>query len=215
MDKEDVIRMLSNSHIEVKGDFVINKEVQYEVNQVDPGGIGIVIGDAATVRHILDEKAVSAKTTGACETGRVADKRQAADSPTNVAEKPADGATTPKRALFIRKDGSSAENEKVRRQEKERFMQYLQDHQMENHVLTCSVDNPLNEVVTGFVLTWINRKQTHPYPAGTAIFRFLTSDCGLQSEVTDRSYGNKIMERIKIEHCSRETQQEINRYFDE
>lgn len=59
MDKEDIIRMLSNSHVEVKGDFVIEKKVQYEVNQVDPGGIGILIGDKEMAERLLaDRKSV-------------------------------------------------------------------------------------------------------------------------------------------------------------
>ena len=93
-------------------------------------------------------------------------------------------------------------------------MKYLKNDRLPNHVLTCASDNPLNDVVTGFVLKWINRKLIHSNPTGTAIFRFLTVDCGLQSEVSDRSYGNKIMTRIKLRHCSNKTRDNINLYFD-
>lgn len=303
MDKEDIIRMLSNSHVEVKGDFVIEKKVQYEVNQVDSGGIGILIGDKEMAERLLANHTVSQPTaephhkesaaaeqavasrqpatnsqpsattngTGSAAAEQAASNcqpitnyqpsatpngtepaaaeqaaasRKTAASSQPIAEQPAvdqtsansqwtgndpmshptesthstgQGAShlTPQyRALFIRNDGSSAENREVREQEQKRFMKYLKNYRLTNHVLTCASDNPLNEVVTGFVLKWINRKLIHSNPTGTAIFRFLTVDCGLQSEVSDRSYGNKIMTRIKLRHCSNKTRDNINLYFD-
>ncbi|MDY4552829.1 MAG: hypothetical protein SPD54_13675 [Parabacteroides sp.] len=288
MDKEDIIRMLSNSHVEVKGDFVIEKKVQYEVNQVDPGGIGILIGDKEMAERLLANHTVgqpvakphqteaaaaasrqpatnsqpSATTNGTgsaaaeqaasncqpitnCQPSATpngtepAAAEQAAASrkptvdqtsansqwtgndpmshPTESTHPTGQGASHPTpqyRALFIRNDGSSAENREVREQEQKRFMKYLKNYRLTNHVLTCASDNPLNEVVTGFVLKWINRKLIHSNPTGTAIFRFLTVDCGLQSEVSDRSYGNKIMTRIKLRHCSNKTRDNINLYFD-
>ena len=300
MDKEDIIRMLSNSHVEVKGDFVIEKKVQYEVNQVDPGGIGILIGDKEMAERLLANHTVGQPTasrqtvtnsqqvancqpetnsqpstttngTGSAAAEQAASNcqpitncqpsatpngtepaaaeqaaasRKTAASSQPIAEQPAvdqtsansqwtgndpmshptasthptgKGASHPTpqyRALFIRNDGSSAENREVREQEQKRFMKYLKNYRLTNHVLTCASDNPLNDVVTGFVLKWINRKLIHSNPTGTAIFRFLTVDCGLQSEVSDRSYGNKIMTRIKLRHCSNKTRDNINLYFD-
>ena len=273
MDKEDIIRMLSNSHVEVKGDFVIEKKVQYEVNQVDPRGIGILIGDKEMAERLLANHTVGQPTASrqtvtnsqqvancqpatSCQPSatpngtepaaaeQVAASRKTATNCQPIAEQPAvdqtsansqwtgndpmshptasthpsgQGASHPTpqyRALFIRNDGSSAENREVREQEQKRFMKYLKNYRLTNHVLTCASDNPLNDVVTGFVLKWINRKLIHSNPTGTAIFRFLTVDCGLQSEVSDRSYGNKIMTRIKLRHCSNKTRDNINLYFD-
>ena len=282
MDKEDIIRMLSNSHVEVKGDFVIEKKVQYEVNQVDPGGIGILIGDKEMAERLLakhtvsqptaephhkesaaaEQAVASRKTASNCQPAtnsqpsatpngtepaaaeQAAASRKTVASSQPIAEQPTvdqtsansqwtgndpmshptasthpsgQGASHPTpqyRALFIRNDGSSAENREVREQEQKRFMKYLKNYRLTNHVLTCASDNPLNDVVTGFVLKWINRKLIHSNPTGTAIFRFLTVDCGLQSEVSDRSYGNKIMTRIKLRHCSNKTRDNINLYFD-
>ena len=267
MDKEDSTRMLSNSHVEVKGDFVIEKKVQYEVNQVDPGGIGILIGDKEMAERLLANHTVgqptasrqtvtnsqqvancqpatnsqpSATTNGtepSAAEQAAASRKSIAEQPTvdqtsansqwtgndpmshprestHPAGKDASHPTPQYRALFIRNDGSSAENREVREQEQKRFMKYLKNYRLTNHVLTCASDNPLNEVVTGFVLKWINRKLIHSNPTGTAIFRFLTVDCGLQSEVSDRSYGNKIMTRIKLRHCSNKTRDNINLYFD-
>ena len=288
MNTEDIMKLLSNSHVEVKGDFVIEKKVQYEVNQVDPGGIGILIGDKEMAERLLANHTVgqpvasrqpatnsqpSATTNGTgsaaaeqaasncqpetnCQPSatpngtepaaaeQAAANRKTVASSQPIAEHPAvdqtsansqwtgndpmshptasthpsgQGASHPTpqyRALFIRNDGSSAENREVREQEQKRFMKYLKNYRLTNHVLTCASDNPLNDVVTGFVLKWINRKLIHSNPTGTAIFRFLTVDCGLQSEVSDRSYGNKIMTRIKLRHCSNKTRDNINLYFD-
>ena len=311
MNTEDIMKLLSHSKIEVQGDFVVKKEVQFEVNNVEPGGVAFLIGDKEMAERLLANHTVgqlaakphqteaaaaasrqtvtnsqqvancqpatnsqpSATTNGtgsaaaeqaasncqpitncqpsvtpngtepaAAEQAAASRKTVASSQP--IAEQPTvdqtsansqwtgndpmshptesthptgQGASHPTpqyRALFIRNDGSSAENREVREQEQKRFMKYLKNYRLTNHVLTCASDNPLNEVVTGFVLKWINRKLIHSNPTGTAIFRFLTVDCGLQSEVSDRSYGNKIMTRIKLRHCSNKTRDNINLYFD-
>lgn len=306
MNTEDIMKLLSHSKIEVQGDFVVKKEVQFEVNNVEPGGVAFLIGDKEMAERLLANHTVgqptasrqtvtnsqqvancqpatnsqpSATTNGTepaaveqaavrnqpasnCQpvtnsqpsatpngtepaaAEQVAASRKTVASSQPIAEQPAvdqtsansqwtgndpmshptasthpsgQGASHPTpqyRALFIRNDGSSAENREVREQEQKRFMKYLKNYRLTNHVLTCASDNPLNEVVTGFVLKWINRKLIHSNPTGTAIFRFLTVDCGLQSEVSDRSYGNKIMTRIKLRHCSNKTRDNINLYFD-
>ena len=306
MNTEDIMKLLSHSKIEVQGDFVVKKEVQFEVNNVEPGGVAFLIGDKEMAERLLANHTVgqptasrqtvtnsqqvancqpatnsqpSATTNGtepaaaeqaavrsqpasncqpetncqpsatpngtepaAAEQAAASRKTVASSQP--IAEQPTvdqtsansqwtgndpmshptasthpsgQGASHPTpqyRALFIRNDGSSAENREVREQEQKRFMRYLKNYRLTNHVLTCASDNPLNDVVTGFVLKWINRKLIHSNPTGTAIFRFLTVDCGLQSEVSDRSYGNKIMTRIKLRHCSNKTRDNINLYFD-
>ena len=295
MNTEDIMKLLSHSKIEVQGDFVVKKEVQFEVNNVEPGGVAFLIGDKEMAERLLANHTVgqpvasrqtvtnsqqvancqpatnsqpSATTNGtesvAAEQAAVrsqpasncqpatncqpsatpdgteptaAEQVAASRKPTvdqtfansqwtgndpmshptestHPTGKDASHPTPQYRALFIRNDGSSAENREVREQEQKRFMKYLKNYRLTNHVLTCASDNPLNDVVTGFVLKWINRKLIHSNPTGTAIFRFLTVDCGLQSEVSDRSYGNKIMTRIKLRHCSNKTRDNINLYFD-
>ena len=305
MNTEDIMKLLSHSKIEVQGDFVVKKEVQFEVNNVEPGGVAFLIGDKEMAERLLANHTVgqlaakphhkesaaettrqtvaNCQMTSSCQPSATTNgteptsaeqaavrsqpasncqpetncqpsatpngtepsaAEQAAASRKSIAEQPAvdqtsansqwtgndpmshptesthstgQGASHPTpqyRALFIRNDGSSAENREVREQEQKRFMKYLKNYRLTNHVLTCASDNPLNEVVTGFVLKWINRKLIHSNPTGTAIFRFLTVDCGLQSEVSDRSYGNKIMTRIKLRHCSNKTRDNINLYFD-
>ena len=333
MNTEDIMKLLSHSKIEVQGDFVVKKEVQFEVNNVEPGGVAFLIGDKEMAERLLanhtvgqpvasrqtvtnsqqvancqpatnsqpsattngtesvaaEQAAVRSQPASNCQPAtnsqpsatpngtepaaaeqmaassqpatncqpftttngtepaaaeQAAASRQTATNSQPIAEQPTvdqtsansqwtgndpmshptesthptgQGASHPTpqyRALFIRNDGSSAENREVREQEQKRFMKYLKNYRLKNHVLTCASDNPLNDVVTGFVLKWINRKLIHSNPTGTAIFRFLTVDCGLQSEVSDRSYGNKIMTRIKLRHCSNKTRDNINLYFD-
>lgn len=245
MNTEDIMKLLSHSKIEVQGDFVVKKEVQFEVNNVEPGGVAFLIGDKEMAERLLANHTVGQLAAKPHQTeAAAAASRKTAASRKPIAEQPTvdqtsansqwtgndpmshptesthptgQGASHPTpqyRALFIRNDGSSAENREVREQEQKRFMKYLKNYRLTNHVLTCASDNPLNDVVTGFVLKWINRKLIHSNPTGTAIFRFLTVDCGLQSEVSDRSYGNKIMTRIKLRHCSNKTRDNINLYFD-
>ena len=234
MNTEDIMKLLSHSKIEVQGDFVVKKEAQFEVNNVEPGGVAFLIGDKEMAERLLANHTAGQPTASrqtATNSQPIAEQptvdQTSANSqwtgndpmshPTASTHPSGQGASHPTpqyRALFIRNDGSSAENREVREQEQKRFMKYLKNYRLTNHVLTCASDNPLNEVVTGFVLKWINRKLIHSNPTGTAIFRFLTVDCGLQSEVSDRSYGNKIMTRIKLRHCSNKTRDNINLYFD-
>ena len=234
MNTEDIMKLLSHSKIEVQGDFVVKKEVQFEVNNVEPGGVAFLIGDKEMAERLLANHTVGQPTASrktVTNSQPIAEQptvdQTSANSqwtgndpmshPTESTHPTGQGASHPTpqyRALFIRNDGSSAENREVREQEQKRFMKYLKNYRLTNHVLTCARDNPLNDVVTGFVLKWINRKLIHSNPTGTAIFRFLTVDCGLQSEVSDRAYGNKIMTRIKLRHCSNKTRDNINLYFD-
>ncbi|MDD6100518.1 MAG: hypothetical protein PUD08_07570, partial [bacterium] len=268
MNTEDIMKLLSHSKIEVQGDFVVKKEVQFEVNNVEPGGVAFLIGDKEMAERLLANHTVgqlaakphqteaaaaasrqpatnsqpSATTNGTepaaaeqavanslqgtnCQpatnsqpsatthgTGSAAAEQAASNcqpitncqpsatpngtepaaaeqaaasrktvaSSQPIAEQPAvdqtsansqwtgndpmshptesthpsgQGASHPTpqyRALFIRNDGSSAENREVREQEQKRFMKYLKNYRLTNHVLTCASDNPLNDVVTGF-----------------------------------------------------------------
>lgn len=48
MEIDELIKQLSENGINAAGDFVMHKEVQYEVNNVESGGIGILILDSHT-----------------------------------------------------------------------------------------------------------------------------------------------------------------------
>ena len=74
------------------------------------------------------------------------------------------------------------ENKKARNEEKQRFMRYLNDHNMSSRKLTCKKNDTLNDVVTCFVIKWQDEGLTAESPSGGAIFRFLTDECNLQSD---------------------------------
>ena len=53
MNTDDIMKLLSHSKIEVQGDFVVKKEVQFEVNNVEPGGVAFLIGDKEMAERLL------------------------------------------------------------------------------------------------------------------------------------------------------------------
>lgn len=117
-----------------------------------------------------------------------------------------------KQYLFI--DGRpTVENVQVRNEEKQRFMRYLSEHNLKGRKLTCVKTDTLNDVVICFVIKWKDKNITPKQPSGGAIFRFLTDECNLQSEVTEQSYSNEIKERLRNNNYTIETMKKVNLYF--
>lgn len=104
-------------------------------------------------------------------------------------------------------------DKKTRNEEKQRFMRYLNDHNMSGRKLTCKKNDTLNDVVTCFVIKWQDKGLTAGEPSGGAIFRFLTDECNLQSDVTEQSYSNEIKERLRSKNYTAETRKKVNPYF--
>lgn len=116
-----------------------------------------------------------------------------------VDEKPNQQNTSPgprKQFLFI--DGrATVENVSVRNREKDRFLCYLSDHKMGSRRLVAVKGDGLNKVVVCFLRLWCEMGLTAKQPSGGAVFRFLTEDCGLKTDVTEASYSNKIKEWLR------------------
>lgn len=116
-----------------------------------------------------------------------------------VDEKPNQQNTSPgprKQFLFI--DGrATVENVSVRNREKDRFLCYLSDHKMSMRRLVTNKSDGLNKVVLCFLMIWREKGLTVQQPSGGAVFRFLTEDCGLKTDVTEASYSNKIKEWLR------------------
>lgn len=116
-----------------------------------------------------------------------------------VDEKPNQQNTSPgprKQFLFI--DGrATVENVSVRNREKDRFLCYLSDHKMGSRRLVAVKGDGLNKVVVCFLRLWREKGLTAKQPSGGAVFRFLTEDCGLKTDVTAASYSNKIKEWLR------------------
>lgn len=116
-----------------------------------------------------------------------------------VDEKPNQQNTSPgprKQFLFI--DGrATVENAGVKNREKERFLGYLSDHKMSGRWLVTEKSDGLNKAVVCFLRLWCEKGLTAKQPSGGAVFRFLTEDCGLKTDVTEASYSNKIKEWLR------------------
>lgn len=85
----------------------------------------------------------------------------------------------------------------MRNREKDRFLCYLSDHKMGSRRLVAVKGDGLNKVVVCFLRLWREKGLTAKQPSGGAVFRFLTEDCGLKTDVTEASYSNKIKEWLR------------------
>lgn len=140
---------------------------------------------------IHDNQKVEIYTSGAG--GNNDNKSKASDNGT-AERKPSPGPR--KQFLFI--DGRvTVENVSVRNREKDRFLCYLSDHKMSMRRLVTNKSDGLNKVVLCFLMIWREKGLTVQQPSGGAVFRFLTEDCGLKTDVTEASYSNKIKEWMR------------------
>lgn len=104
----------------------------------------------------------------------------------------------PRKKFLFALDGIDTKvNEEVKLREKERLCSYLSQHCLKSRKLVCTKDDTLNKTIVCFLLKWIEKGMTADEPSGGAVFRFLTEDCGILSEVQERAYGNRVKEWIK------------------
>lgn len=182
MNKEEIMKAFAQG-ITVQGDFVMEKKVEYEVNNVEAGGIGIqVVNGKEDQKPEIEQEASSEKT-----------------------EKPLPRGPR-KQYLFIEGDASweeqgkqrnpSKENAVVRRNERDRFKKYISNHKLGNRELTCTQGDTLNDTVACFLVEWQRRGLIAQDFAGTAVWRFLTEECGIKSTVTAKAYGKEIKEWV-------------------
>lgn len=205
MEIEELMKQLAQGGINVQGDLVMKKEVQYEVSNVEAGGIGIQVvnGTPADMAGVKQAEANS--------------ERGEKDLP----EKRTPGPH--KQFLFIEGDASweeqgkrrdpSRENAVVRRRERDRLTQYLRDHKLGNRELTCTQGDTLNDVVACFLVEWQRRKLIADDFAGTAVWRFLTEECGMKSAVTSKAYGKEIKEWMRKKSFSYAMLKQVSTVF--
>lgn len=104
-------------------------------------------------------------------------------------------------------------DEQTKKREKERFLRFLSEHKMGNRSLVCKKNDTLNDVVVCFLMEWRERKLVSQSPSGGAIFRFLTKDCELFTEVTEKSYSNKIKDKFLEKNYSIDIYRKVKKYF--
>lgn len=117
-----------------------------------------------------------------------------------------------KQALFIN-GKSTKEDVQTKNKEKQRFLHYLSEHKLSSRHLNCNKEDLLNDIITCFLKIWQDYKLITDSPSGAAIFRFLTVDCQIKSDVTEQSYSNKIKERLRKNIYKPATMRDVNSAF--
>ncbi len=201
MEIEQLMKQLAQGGITVQGDFVMEKKVEYEVNNVEQGGIGIQVVNGKLTDKVGDEH-----PDGAASDGAVADQGEAHGN---------DSKASRQHYLFVEGDSSwkeqgkrrnpYRENEPVRRRERDRLLRYLSLHKMGSRSLTTQQGDTLNSIVASFLVVWRRNGWIAKDFSGRAAWRFLHDDCGIVSETTQQSYANKIKEWVNGKKYSIET----------
>lgn len=115
--------------------------------------------------------------------------------------------------LFPQNGNESVKNGRLTQCEKRRFLHYLSKHSLDGRMLVSTRDDAINKAVVCFVRIWKDQELTASKPSGRAIFRFLTQDCGLKTEITIESYANKMNEWLKGKQQDVLTMAEVKRCF--
>lgn len=115
--------------------------------------------------------------------------------------------------LFPQNGNESVKNGRLTQCEKRRFLHYLSKHSLDGRMLVSTRDDAINKAVVCFVRIWKDQELTASKPSGRAIFRFLTQDCGLKTEITIESYANKMNEWLKGKQQDVLTMEEVTRCF--
>lgn len=115
--------------------------------------------------------------------------------------------------LFPQNGNESVKNGRLTQCEKRRFLHYLSKHSLDGRMLVSTRDDAINKAVVCFVRIWKDQELTASKPSGRAIFRFLTQDCGLKTEITIESYANKMNEWLKGKQQDVLTMEEVKRCF--
>lgn len=199
MEIEDLAKLLTGCNINVKGDLVMEKHVEHEVANVEAGGIGIqIIGDKKPKDSDGKEEEGSEEegSTGENPEGEPPLKRGIKN-----------------KFLFPQNGNESVKNGRLTQCEKRRFLHYLSKHSLDGRMLVSTRDDAINKAVVCFVRIWKEQELTASKPSGRAIFRFLTQDCGLKTEITIESYANKMNEWLKGKQQDVLTMAEVKRCF--
>lgn len=199
MEIEDLAKLLTGCNINVKGDLVMEKHVEHEVANVEAGGIGIQI--------IGDKKPKD--SDGKEEEGSEEDDSKGE----NPEEEPPQKRGIKNKFLFPQNGNESVKNGHLTQCEKRRFLHYLSKHSLDGRMLVSTRDDAINKAVVCFVRIWKDQELTASKPSGRAIFRFLTQDCGLKTEITIESYANKMNEWLKGKQQDVLTMEEVKRCF--
>ena len=208
MEIEELMKQLAQGGINVQGDLVMKKEVQYEVSNVEAGGIGIQVvnGNPADMAGVKQTETKEA---------------DAEASEKDLPEKRTPGPR--KHFLFIEGDASwekegkrrntSKENTVVCHRERDRLLKFLKKHNMGSRTLTTEKDDKLNSIVVSFLIVWRANGWISKDFSGNAVHRFLHDECGIRTDVNEQSYANKIKMWMKDKNYSHDILAEVEEYM--
>lgn len=129
------------------------------------------------------------------------------------AEEGKKGRGKPQKTLFTSASSTHGENMETRKREAKRLEKYLREHRLSGQLLTTQHDTKLTSIVVAFVRQWQRLKLVGEKPSGAALFRFLTTDVGLGSEVTDKTFSNKFGKMLERVKPSVETERGVSKAF--
>ena len=117
-----------------------------------------------------------------------------------------------KKALFANNQSQYTENLEVKKREAQRLRDFLQKHKLSNAKLSTQRDR-LNMIIVAFLRRWRDSRLIGKEISGAAVFRFLTEDVKLFTDVEQRSYANKITTMVDSLDVNVEVEKQIAEAF--
>lgn len=116
--------------------------------------------------------------------------------------------------LFLKdRNDPYTEDTPVKVKETQRLSSYLKAHKLSSRKLNSQQDDILNEIIVAFLRRWCDRGLIATQPSGAAIFRFLTTDVQLGTELDEKTYGNKIRRLMENLDIPAATEIEVGKAF--
>lgn len=119
----------------------------------------------------------------------------------------------PKKSLFISAGTTNKEDIKVKKREANRLKEFVKAHHLSGRKLSTRKDDKLNEIIVAFLKRWKDSNLIGEQIPGSAVFRFLTEEVGLESEVSCESYAAKVKTFVANIDVSVQTDKEIGKLF--
>ena len=113
-----------------------------------------------------------------------------------------------KKALFANNQSQYTENLGVKKREALRLRDFLQKHKLSNSNLSTQRDR-LNMIIVAFLRRWRDSRLIGKEISGAAVFRFLTEDVKLVTDVEQRSYANKITTMVDSLNVNVEVEKQV------
>lgn len=116
---------------------------------------------------------------------------------------------------FLFADLRGNEDAQRAQSEIERVKKYVADHKMGQYQLDSKATSKLNLMVACFWYRWNELDWVSDEPQGAAIYRFFTTQCGLECGVLPKAFATKIVEIINSGKKDPEIYDNLYSYFPE